>query len=469
MSQAWRWRYAMAFGIAAVLVRFVFLLDVREASQYMDPNTDSIGYVQLADGLKHGCGFARAVHGRCMPLPGPKEARAARVSVDVANYVELVRTPGYPLFLSVMPSLSSAIVVQELLAGVLVFAIFMFVSARWGTGAAAISALFVTLDVSGILYSSELMSDVLFAFFFVLGLLAELDALGKHGPHRFASVLLASALFGAATITRPLAQFVVMAMALIPFFFKSTTWSKRVGFAALTVAFTLLVVVGWSWRNYRLTGLAQFSPVGAVNLFYYRAGGTLVYANHLRALPHLEPQGPDLARQALRIIARHPVAFAEMTLSNFVYLSLVPERSTLAHFLRIHTDFPVQEGGSTRLRLALSKILISPVRTLGDIYRGEFFASPLMLGLTIFQLIFAAVLWSGALTTSMRAANFRSDRGLCVIFLAACAFLFLLMGSGAEAQPRYRVPAVPFLAILSGVAWASFLPGSESRHADTVG
>jgi hypothetical protein len=69
-------------SIAAVTLRMLPL--VREGSQWaLVPDSDL--YLRLADGLRSGCGFAAVLHGKC-------------------GSPEVLRTPGYPLFLTLMSS-----------------------------------------------------------------------------------------------------------------------------------------------------------------------------------------------------------------------------------------------------------------------------------------------------------------------------------------------------------------------------
>lgn len=57
-------------------------------------NPDSGRYIELEQGLRHGCGFARWTNGAC------------------GAAVETFRTPGYPLFLAAMPNLRTAVAIQ---------------------------------------------------------------------------------------------------------------------------------------------------------------------------------------------------------------------------------------------------------------------------------------------------------------------------------------------------------------------
>jgi len=431
----------------------------------MDPNTDSQGYVELAQALRNGCGFTRMVDGKCGPLPGFSRVMKAERSIWVTLFPDIVRTPGYPFFLSLMPNLSTALIIQALLAGLMVFAVCAFASMRWGSAAALISSALIVLDVPGIVYSNEIMSETLFAVLFVFGVLSALCTTSEacSAVRKVALLTLSSTTFGGAAIVRPVAEFALAVPALIPLAFAGVSWVKRIGFVALVILVPALVIGGWSLRNYRVTGVSYFSPVGAINLYYYRAAPTLAYAMHRRSGVELSHDSTDLSSQALRIIAHHPVAFARMTAWSFLYLCFVPDVGPLMHLLGISRSFPVEPSGgedagharpsgSSRALAALYAFSTSPRKTLLSIYRTEFASSPTIVWLTAFQLLMSLILWVGVIA-GLRLLSLRSYKGLCLLFCLATPLMLLLLASGTDSHDRHRIAALPLLAIVSGIGW----------------
>lgn len=147
-----------AIAVFALLLRLSSILLVGGNGRWMDPNTDSVGYVALANGIRHGCGFAPLGDGKCLAP-------------------EVNRTPGYPLFLAAIPSIESALIAQATLAGAVVFVIGVFVSRRWGAGAGLVTSLLAAVDVPSIVYGSEVMTETLFMAAFTIAVLAELSAI----------------------------------------------------------------------------------------------------------------------------------------------------------------------------------------------------------------------------------------------------------------------------------------------------
>lgn len=447
-------RLAALVALAAILFRLGPLIFVGGSDRIMDPTTDSVGYVELAQGLRQGCGFVRAQNNNCFPLPRAERVREAQRSLAADDFPEIIRTPGYPLFLSLMPNLKTALVAQALLSGVIVFAVCAFASARWSLGAGLISSALIAFDIPSIVYCNEIMSDTLFTLLFVLGILSVLCAAGRgcSDMRKFAFVMLSSTFFGSAILVRPVGMVAIVAPAIVPIAFTSVPWRKRIAFIALLIMIPAITVVAWSLRNYRVTGVMYFSPEAGVNLFYYRAGGALTYASpaHTEVIP--VPDQTDIFTQSFKIIAHHPGAFARMTVWSFLYLCVTPTHSPLKHMLGIRRSFPVEASASLRAQAALSALLTSPRETLRFLYGKEFDASPALAGLAIVQLGLSLILWIGVLV-GLRCLDLRSYEGLCVMFCAMAAVALLLPMAGIEAQGRYRVPALPLLAILSGIGW----------------
>ena len=71
----------LAIALIAIGIRLAPLL--RSDLSFAFRPDDSFEYLQLADGMRHGCGFARLINGSCQPA-------------------EILRTPGYPLFLAAL-------------------------------------------------------------------------------------------------------------------------------------------------------------------------------------------------------------------------------------------------------------------------------------------------------------------------------------------------------------------------------
>jgi hypothetical protein len=447
-SRRYGWWTLLGLALVTIVLRLAFL-PASGTSRALDPSGDSIAYVDLAEGLRHGCGFARLHDGKC-------------------TGAEIDRTPGYPIFLASFPNLRAALIVQVLLAGLVVFATGGFVYLNWGLGAAVMAAAFMALDLPSIVYAAELMTETLFTACFLLATLIALYALNDHSRAQRLRVPLlfaASALLSFGLLTRPIGEFSLAVPAIMVILVSSDSWSRRLALQVLLIALPLLTIVGWSIRNRAVSGVAAPSSVGASNLFYYRAGGTMAFSSGsgwFGAIRRLgsRPQA-ELTADAFRIIVHHPLAFTEMTAWSLLFVALAPVRTPLNHLLGVQRYFPVQDPGSIRLRAALHTLATSPRTTLIAIYHNEFAASPTIVLLTGLQFLSVILLWLGVIA-GLRFASTRSYRGACVVVLAASALLLMLLAAGPEGTARLRIPALPFLSMIAGIGWTRRLGASLS-------
>jgi hypothetical protein len=171
------------------------------------------------------------------------------------------------------------------------------------------------------------------------------------------------------------------------------------------------------------------------------------------------PPGPiDLTTESLRIITHHPIAFARLTAWSFLYICVVPDRSPLEHLLGTkHYSNGIEPGGSVRLLAVLYARPTSPRATLRALYEKEFDSSPTIVGLTAFQLLMSVILWIGV-GAGLRVSTLSSDNGRCILICLVTALILLFLASGVDVVDRLRIPAVPLLAIVSGIGWADALP-----------
>lgn len=233
-------------ALAHSALYFVYQRDDRESSMAW---TDQAGYDRLGHGL--------ATAGRFTRYP------------EAATFVpEVIRTPGYPLFVAAIYLLfgthnfaAVAIAQAFVFAGIclLVFQLARRASdTRTAIGAAALTACYSPLPYFGALVLTELWT----AFVLTAAMVVCLRAV-QHGALR--TFIAAGGLFSAATLVRP-------AFVLLPFFIAITVpvlvrsqraRSRLRGWAAF--ALTAALVLGpWFTYNYVYLGQFTLSPAGGI-------------------------------------------------------------------------------------------------------------------------------------------------------------------------------------------------------------
>jgi len=138
---------AIVIALFAVLIRLAPVMRSNLDTALI--HDDSFWYIQTADGLRHGCGFARLIDGAC--------ARA-----------EIMRTPGYPLFLTMMPSIRWALAAQAVVGGIVAILVALWIVRSWSVGAALLTEFLVAFDLPSEVLSNQVMAEELFQLLLLL-------------------------------------------------------------------------------------------------------------------------------------------------------------------------------------------------------------------------------------------------------------------------------------------------------------
>jgi hypothetical protein len=442
----------IGIALAAFAARAAPIVARSDVGRAMEPNGDSAAYIGLANGLKRGCGFTWWAGNHCGAAP------------------ETNRTPGYPVFLALMPGLRTALIAQALLSSLLCFLVGLFTGTYVGDRAGYCAAGIIAVDLPSIVSSNEIMSETLFTALLVGAVLAELEMLRSPASAAKLYCLLASAMLGLALLVRPIAEFVIPLVLLAPMFLEGSSWSRRALLSILVATGPAICGVTWILRNHLIAGVNSFSTIGGLNFFYYRAVGTLALASgsgwvETLAGSHALPK-TDLSVQAWHIILHHPFAFIAMTLWSFVYLCLVPDRTPLAHLLGITSVVPIQDPGSVRIEALVHNLWVGNFAGLGTISSRELYSSLVLLLLVAFQLVTIGFTWTGVILALKKSIH--HPPRACVLLAFAVAVLILLPAAGPEAVARFRIPAMPLLAFVAGVGWFE-ITGDGSRRLNANG
>lgn len=420
-----------AIALAANLLYFAYT-----RGNYLFP--DSLTYLMPARNLLAGLGF-----------------------VTRTGAAETIRTPGYPLLLAAFGArILPVVALQHVLnaaiaAGTLVGARRVGVS-RMGSLS---GGLIVALDPPTIHYAHKVLSETLFTAVLLAVFLSLLSLPGptprssnqSHVPRdrQRKSLLLAAAFAtGALVLIRPvaIAAFLIFALWL-------TICRIPLRWITLFVMASLLLPAGWALRNQRYTGVFTVSSIGGTNLLMFRAAGALAIENgsgDFRAdlareqklllrdaeaeieddlhvpdaeeLPHAV-LSRQFSRIAIRTIAEHPRAFAQLTLRGLA-INVFDSRSA-----------------------AMEQVSLVPRRLVRT----------------------ALQFWTAAVALLAAAGLlhlWRRHRREETLLLAMTIGYFLLISAGGESEARFRVPVIPLLAITAGAGLDMLM--RQPRRSDEV-
>lgn len=378
---------------------------------------DSFTYLTPALSMLHGLGFTTD--------DGP----------------ETLRTPGYPVFLlpflAVRAPQGAIVGANHLLDALLAAAVYWLARRNGARPFAAIAgALIIGFDTITIHYANKILTETLsatlvFAVFVIV-------------THRrtLSWLVTAGLLCGALVLVRPVAILYFGAVMLW------LLWDRvRPMVVTAFVVSAILLPVGWASRNAAKTGVFTISSIGAINLMSYRAAAALAMEDGGDFKSRLAARQKELdAVVAKRVIAAEGVETEEELSSAelSVYFSSVA-RPILLHHPR--------GAALMTIRGFFINIIDDDWDALAEVVDDDLIPEE--------ATRMAVHVWTGVVwiaTIAGLVTLWRRDRKQAAL-IAATIFYFLFMAAGGESEGRFRVPAVPLMAL----AAASAVQARDSR------
>lgn len=386
---------------------------------------------------------------------------------------QTVRTPGYPLFIAGIYALFgqspvALVAAQIILGGFSLGLCFHLARRLWGDGAALLALAIFALDPVSFLLSQLVLSESLFTLLFLL--LANAGVSLSSGQGRLLPICLGLSLaLVAATFVRPISYYLILPLALFVavrvFLLKNDARLAAVCLMALVLPW-LFMIGGWQMRNYAVSGSATFSHIQGINLLRYRAADvvsrrdgmsrdqaylTLLEKVDQRTTPADKPgQVYDLySEEALKVLKNNPWLTLRGAIDGLVKILFVP----------IIPDI--------HLYLGLGGIARGPVGDLARLSPGQYAAKwlkgrPLIFCLHLLVITYLLFIYAGVALGALYAWRNRGGVRVAVPLLLFLAAYLLFLPAGAEANPRFRGPAMPLLAVLAAGGWVSFFQRRRS-------
>ncbi len=241
---------------------------------------------------------------------------------------EIIRTPGYPLFLALFISISLSywveivIIIQVLLNILSVLLLYnLILDLTENRKAALIGGLLASVNLHDVYFSGFILSDSLFqsllwiaSFFFVAFL--------KKGS--FTNLFVAAILFAFGFFVRPVSLYLPVCLAIGVFIHLSFQKKYRKSFYAIGILlFTCYLPASlWQIRNQNLTGFRGFSAISSHNLYYYHTAGINAINNGTDFYTEQDNLKKDQALQDLTKVMS--LQEAEFSLAKDTILSNLP-------------------------------------------------------------------------------------------------------------------------------------------------
>ena len=370
------------------------------------------------------------------------------------------RTPLYPLFLALCGvgwggSLAFAVLVQNLLGGVTVYAVWRM-GRLWSATAANLAGAFAALSLNLAVYANQTLTEALFMPLFAWGLFLLL----RHAAQgRMRDLGWAAALFGACTLVRSATLYLPLFAA--PYLLLRPGGGgagRRLGAAALFCLLFGLVLAPWLARNAALYGHAGLTSQGAPHLIGWIVPGvaqyeeglsqqqamakyTGIWAEKQAALPpevRDNPFAQDAAAKAFAadyLRAASPVSLAKAWFWGAVKNLFTPVSVELAYILKMDWTHFSDSPGAGFPQQAWNFLAHNTSRAYVVFLLA---GTGLTLVLRLVQLLGLGPLW----------------RKPAAFWAAAMVVAYVLAVSGPVGYAKYRLPFEPLLCLLAGLAAA---------------
>ncbi|HXG06061.1 MAG TPA: glycosyltransferase family 39 protein [Nitrososphaera sp.] len=448
IKKALDWLEARA--LPALLVVLVLALGLRLAVLVLfvapDPsrltyNVDAKGYERLAVNLLNGNGFTASEAPPFTP--------------------EVLRTPGYPLFVAGIYSLAGispiSVAFVQILLDVVSVALLYVVASMTGSKALAIVASCTrAFDPAAVALSNSLMSETVFIFFVLLSLLViqRLLVLKDFG---LVSAVWLGVVTAVCALVRPVGLYYGLGIGgfLLLFFWRKMRRPRLIKFLSLYLLTFAVLLSPWIVRNYAVMGAFFFSTASSYNLLfenavYVEAAEAAVDPAKVSAVKRLMfstlSQGngwnqyeTSLAMRdtALSILLHHWQTTATLFLRGVGVRLIAPHRQEYG--ILLHGEWRVSGSPgvlyTSGFKQALKRFLDSPGGALG-----------------IFESLYLVPLLFFAVVGAVRGMKTQS-RAACMINLLIAGYFLLV--PGLLLLGRMRAPAMPSIGLLSALGITS--------------
>ena len=383
---------------------------------------------------------------------------------------ELLRTPGYPLFLALAtltgPIAASLIQILLSVLSVALVARLTIAAAqpapgptaggslphrRWQLAPPQVAAWIFAFEPLSVIYSILLLPETLFLFLFLLFLEPLTHFLRTHNLRvlAFAGLFLA-----AATFVRPVTYYLPVALAIGLFFSLLHVPSLRFKAPAVLLLSVLPWFALWQLRNRLETGFAGFSTIPTQNLYFYTAAEVTSRVQH-KPLAAVQNQLGYTSDQSF--LAQHPESANWSQSQRIAFMQAEALRT-----LRSHPSTALRAYLAGSLRTAFNPgaaVLLSLFNAPIDesVFTREREQGPLPSALGLIarhprqfavMAALAAVLlalYAFAVCGLLRAAVPRS----CLCLLLGIALYFIAVSGGAAGIARLRLPVMPSVCVLA--------------------
>lgn len=390
---------------------------------------------------------------------------------------EIVRTPGYPLFLILglltKNSEITIIFLQIIISCTTVYLIYrisllLFEKERIALFSAALYA----IEPLSILYASKILTETLFTFFIVLFLYFYLKY--NKNPH-FIRIILSALFLAISVYIRPVSFYIppylFVAIGLWSLFNRES--SKKLVIHSLFLCLISLGLVGiWIVRNNSAADYSGISSISDINLYFYQGASVIAtekkidfyelqdqmgfgnssvyYQNHPEQQNWSAGERFRYMRQeGLKAIFQNPITYTKIHLKGIFRILFDPGATDYLKILKKY-----QKSGGLLGRI-VDKGLINTILLL-------FTENPLLIWSNVFLVFFLVFYYCLAIIPVIFG---KIKLGHLSFFLITLISLyFIIISGGAVSLSRFRHPVMPMICIFGGAGWYWVISWLKDRN-----
>jgi len=422
--------------------------------------------------------------GRVLAGDSPSYENPARALVQVGRFAaspetpdvpETLRTPGYPAFIAavylVFGERHFPVIALQVIVSVATIWIASAVARRlWGPGPALVAALLLTFDVMSFASSQKLLSDTLFTFLVVIAVAAGVRMLSDERARSWWALLLGGAL-ALATLVRPISYYLVLPLVIGLLAWgvcSKMKWTRVIVVALVVVAPSVVLVGGWQVRNYCVSGSSDLSHIRGHNLLWCRGTGIVALRDGIsldearerirESLPSMEgwsdaEKSELYAREGSALMRRHPVLYVRMAVRETPDVLVAPAQVLLVRYLTGEELYASPFGDVFRL---------AP----GAYVRKWVVGRPLLFAAFGYEMAYLLVLYICVLYGVWRLVRGGSEHRAAHVLVCGVIVYFIVLSAGPEADPRFRVPFMPLLAVYAGWGLSTLVARFRARRSE---
>jgi hypothetical protein len=435
-----KYQLILIFTIAMLIRLLCFAIGVNNYANFQTP--DSAEYLTLADNL------------------------IATNFYDHGAGAEIFRVPGYPLFLALLKLCSlnifSIIVIQTVISASTCLLVWHLTQAIFKDKYIALTAALIqACSVVAIVFSLKILSETLFTFMLILGLLL-IEILANSAKQTATRKNLWLAVFaGCALAACCLCRAIILP--LIPLFCGYIWWRCRKWQPALWFAIPIMLIfLGWSARNYFVADFPGYSTVSSINLYRYNGCALLAKQNNRTFTVQQQQCDKELdkyasqsakaefaKKQGLKVILNAPFSYAIIHLKADLN-NLLPASGELFNIAG------AEVGGNGTLAIINSAGIISGVK---HYFKGKWW----LIFIAIPMIIFLGLIYLFSLIGALKVTTTQPEQRFIILLYIIIIAWFILI-PGPASHPRFRVPISPLLAILAATGTLTCYRLYYSRH-----